>query len=118
MDLKNRFYLSWVVAIVVLSTVLVGCLSTNSDPETILFSFAENSQDAGTSAYFTLYFKTNTLVIWDDPRITWDDTIINLYDIEWQILDLSELLEKEYPYVESLAYASYEGDLSSYRKEP
>lgn len=110
MTLKNRFYLSWVVAII-LSLVLIGCLSTDSEPETILFSFAENSQDAGTSAYFTLYFKTNTLVIWEDPRFTWDDTNINLYDIEWQILDLSELLEKEKPYVESLAYASYEGDL-------
>ncbi|MEZ4590769.1 MAG: hypothetical protein R3D55_06460 [Chloroflexota bacterium] len=110
MTLKNRFYLSWVVAII-LSLVLIGCLSTDREPETILFSFAENSQDAGTSAYFTLYFKTNTLVIWEDPRFTWDNTNINLYDIEWQILDLSELLEKEKTYVESLAYASYEGDL-------
>ncbi len=89
----------------------VGCSSVDTDPQIIPFSFAEQSQDVGNTLYFTLYFKSNTLVIWDDPRFTWNDTNINLYDIEWQILDLSDLLEKDYPYVDSLAYASYEDDL-------
>ncbi len=95
----------------VTTVICAGCSSTNSNAHVIPFSFAESSQGAGLAKYFTLYFKTNTLVIWDDPRFTWNSTNVNLYDIEWQILDLSELLEQDFPFVESLAYASFEDDL-------
>ena len=104
---KTRLFLMLFVTTV----ICAGCSSTNSNAHVIPFSFAESSQGAGLAKYFTLYFKTNTLVIWDDPRFTWNSTNVNLYDIEWQILDLSELLEQDFPFVESLAYASFEDDL-------
>ena len=107
---KNKIRLI-LLMIIVIPMVWVGCSTINTSPDSASFSFAESSQNVGNSLYFTLFFKSNTLVIWDNPRFAWDDKNINLYDIEWQILDLSELLEEGYTFVESLAYASYEDDL-------
>ncbi len=110
---KNKavHFIIFLVAIVISITTGVGCSSTNTNSNVITFSFAERSKDFGDPMYFTLYFKSNMLVIWDDPRFTWNDTNLKLYDIEWQILDLSEILEEDFPFVDSLAYASYENDL-------
>jgi hypothetical protein len=98
------------VGVVFLMFILLfvgGCSrsSNKAEDEVILFSSADSDGSFGFSNYFTLYFKGNTLV-------TWSDTNADIYDIEWQVLDLSQpVMEGQLEYITKLAYAPYENDL-------
>ena len=98
---NNKFLLLSFVAI---------CMFTACDNDTnvnntdyVPFSFADPSHEIGPD-YFTFFFEENTLVTWND------EVSSDLYDIEWTILDLRNLVQDGW-FIDSFAFAPYQDDI-------